>query len=170
MKTWLKWLLGIFIVVLVVGGIAAGAYWMHTNAVAGNAQFFGRGMMQGRGFDRDFGPGGMMGGRDFGRGFGGGMTPFGGMMGGRGGFGLGLFMLPLMLLRWLFPLAIFGLAIYGLVAWFNRRKVAPAAPMAASVASAPVEATVAAPGKTCPNCGQPVQADWKHCPNCATAL
>ena len=142
---------------------------MHTQAVAGNTTFFGSGMM-GRGFDRDFGPGMM--GRGFNRGF-------GGMMGGRGGFGFmpfgGLLMLPLMLLRWLLPLAIFGLAIYGLVAWANRsnKKVASPVPAVvapvASVATAEPASTPVAE-KTCGSCGQPVQADWKHCPHCGNTL
>jgi hypothetical protein len=165
MKTWLKWLIGIVIVVLVVGGIAAGMYWMHTNVVAGRAPFivqtYGPGMMQGRGFDeRGFGPGGMMG-PGFHHGF--------GMMGGRGGFGFmpfgGLLMLPLMLLRGLFPLAIFGFAIYGIVAWFKRGKTIPAAP-----APAPVAPAAVASSATCSSCGQSVQADWKHCPYCGNRL
>jgi hypothetical protein len=159
MKPWLKWLIGIVIVVLVVGGIAAGMYWWHTQQVAGNMPFYGRGFernfgpgMMGRGFDRDFGPD-MMNGRGFNRGFG--FMPLGGLL-----------MLPLMLLRWLFPLAIFGFAIYGLVAWFNRRKVTP---VAAPISPAAVE-TAAPAEKTCASCGQPVQADWKHCPHCGNTL
>ncbi|MGH2521241.1 MAG: zinc ribbon domain-containing protein [Anaerolineales bacterium] len=27
-----------------------------------------------------------------------------------------------------------------------------------------------APSKQCPNCGQPVQSNWRNCPHCGTAL
>jgi hypothetical protein len=80
-----------------------------------------------------------------------------GMMGGWGrgwGFGpfgwMGIFML-------LFPLGFLALLILGIL-WLVKA-VAPSGGQAPAV-----------PGRTCPNCGRSVQADWQLCPYCGQKL
>jgi uncharacterized membrane protein len=76
----------------------------------------------------------------------------GGMMGGFAPFGLiG------MLLMWVFPLSVLVLVVFGIVWLVN-------------AVSRPKSQSPVAPAKTCPNCTQPVQADWRNCPHCGTAL
>jgi uncharacterized membrane protein len=75
-----------------------------------------------------------------------------GMMGGSAPFGLiG------MLLMWVFPLGVLVLVVFGIVWLVN-------------AVSRPKSQSPVAPAKTCPNCTQPVQADWRNCPHCGTAL
>jgi len=86
-----------------------------------------------------------------------GWGPGWGMMGGWGrgwGFGpsvwMGIFML-------LFPLGFLTLLALG-IAWLVKALTASGGQ------------TPAAPGKTCPNCGRPVQTDWQVCPYCGQKL
>ena len=84
----------------------------------------------------------------------------GGMMGGYGGRMMGGFV-PFgwigMLLMWVFPLGVLVLVVLGIV-WLVNAVSRPRSQM-------PV-----APAKTCPNCAQPVLADWRNCPHCGMAL
>ncbi|MBM3179593.1 MAG: zinc ribbon domain-containing protein [Chloroflexi bacterium] len=74
----------------------------------------------------------------------------GGMMGGFSPFG-GLWMGLGMLLIWIVPLGLLFLVIWGAV-------------------SLAIKPNLPAPTRSCPNCGKPVQNDWKNCPHCGTAL
>ena len=85
-----------------------------------------------------------------------------GMLGGygrgmMGGFGFGPFGWIGMLLMGIFPLGLLVLVVLGLV-WLVR------------AASRPTSQLPIAPVKLCPNCKQPVQADWRNCPYCGTDL
>jgi len=95
-----------------------------------------------------------------------GMIGRGGMMGswcpwcgGTGRFGSGLvgvlFGLVFTPLGLLIPLGLLGLLIAGGV-WLVR-----------NIGSA---SAVVPPSRMCPNCGQPVQADWRNCPYCGQPL
>ena len=64
-----------------------------------------------------------------------------------------------MLLMWLVPTGFFVLVALGIV-WLVR--------VVSKTGSN--QQPPAAPAKTCPNCHQPVQADWRNCPYCGTAL
>jgi len=100
-----------------------------------------------------FGGWGMMGGG----GMMGGWCPWCGGTGRLGGGGLmgGLFGLIFGLLALLIPIGLLGLLIVGGV-WLVRNVGRATAPPA--------------PAKTCPGCGQPVQADWQNCPYCGEDL
>jgi len=75
---------------------------------------------------------------------------FGGM-----GWGLGLLM---MLLGLAIPLLVLGLGIAA-VLWLVQQ---------VTRSSGPAPSTT--PTAFCPQCGRPVQADWKHCPFCGASL
>lgn len=84
-----------------------------------------------------------------------------GMMHGGGGPGMmsyHAFWGPGMFIGWLFPLGLLALLVAGIV-WLVQ---------AASRSSAPPAANP--PARTCPNCGQPAQANWRNCPYCGTPL
>jgi len=88
------------------------------------------------------------------------LSPVEGMGGwgrGWGGWGLGPFGWLGMIFMWLFPLGLLALLILGVV-WLIKAVAQPGSQ------------TPAAPGRTCPNCGRPAQADWKNCPYCGTTL
>jgi len=100
--------------------------------------------------------GGMMGG------WGGMMGP--GMMGGWGGNvggSWGLLGWFFSLIALLIPVGFLALLILGGV-WLFRQ-----AGGAKGVSFGPGQA---GPGKTCPSCGRPVQADWQTCPYCGQGL
>lgn len=91
-----------------------------------------------------------------------------GMMG-FGGRGLGLLALPFVLL----------LVALGVIALWRRPASKPVASVTAgpstptptaTVAQSPVEAVIANPTATCPNCGKPVQDYWVACPHCGEKL
>ena len=75
-----------------------------------------------------------------------------GMMGGWGGMGGGLGMF-----TW--PLLLIVLVIAGAF-WLGRAQNPPSGQGTAT----PL------PARTCPQCGQPLQADWKACPHCGERL
>ena len=79
-------------------------------------------------------------GSSYGSGYGGMMGPW--MMGG-----------PFMMLLW--PLGFIVLLVLGITWLVNSSRAR----------SAPGE-----PAGRCPNCGQPVQSEWKHCANCGRLL
>ncbi len=85
-----------------------------------------------------------------------------GMMGGygggmMGGFGFAPFGWIGMLLMGVFPLGLLVLVVLGIVGLVR-------------AAGRPASQPAVAPAKLCPNCKQPVQADWRNCPYCGTAL
>lgn len=83
---------------------------------------------------------------------------FGGLGGMRGGMMLprNSIMLPLgTVLLCMLSLVLFGLSIGG-IAWVIGSRTKPEAPDLSH--------------KSCPNCGRPVQADWRVCPYCETTL
>jgi len=86
----------------------------------------------------------------------GGWCPWCGWTGlfGSGGVG-GLFGLVFTPMGLLIPLGLLGLLIAGGV-WLVH-----------NIASA---SAVVPPSRMCPNCGQPVQADWRNCPYCGEPL
>jgi len=98
-----------------------------------------------------FGGWGMMGGG----GMMGGWCPWCGGTGRLGGGGMlgGLFGLLFMLLGLLIPIGLLGLLILG-GTWLVRN----------------ISTTAVPPLPTCPNCGQPVQTDWRNCPYCGEEL
>lgn len=67
----------------------------------------------------------------------------------------------------LFGLGIFILVIVGIVALVNAL-VRGNRPVVNTQPSQP--APMAAPSRSCPNCGKPTQEDWKTCPYCGTPL
>jgi hypothetical protein len=71
------------------------------------------------------------------------------------GFGLSL----------LIPLGLIALLVIGLVWLFNRGRT----PMAMATPG-PTPVPPPTPGRTCPNCGRPVQSDWSVCPYCGQKL
>ncbi len=85
-------------------------------------------------------------------------------------------------LGWLIPLGLFVLLVLGGIGIFlslRRPSVSTVSPAPAVVAAAAPVTTVeptatvaeaAMPGKTCSNCGKPVQADWVTCPYCSHSL
>ncbi len=77
-----------------------------------------------------------------------------GMMGGWGFGPLGWLG---MIFLWLFPLGFLILLILG-IAWLIKAIAQPGGQ------------ALTAPGRTCLNCGRPIQADWKHCPYCGQPL
>jgi hypothetical protein len=84
-----------------------------------------------------------------------------GMMRGGGGPGMmGYHSLwgPGMLIGWLFPLSLLVLLIAGSV-WLIQSIGRSSAPL-----------TTNPPTRTCPNCAQPAQVDWRNCPYCGAAL
>jgi hypothetical protein len=87
----------------------------------------------------------------------------GGMMGPgmMGGWGFGPFAWLGMIFMWIVPVGFLTLLILGVV-WLFRQVSGSSGPVAA-----PPQAP---PGKTCPNCGRPAQADWQLCPYCGQAL
>lgn len=87
----------------------------------------------------------------------------GGMMGPgmMGGWGFGLFGWLFMLLWLLFPLGLLVLLALGIV-WLFRQMSGPSG-QGGSPPQTPA-------GQACPNCGRPVQADWRHCPYCGQEL
>lgn len=92
----------------------------------------------------------------------GGGSGYQGMMGGygrgmMGGWGFAPFGWIGMIFMWLFPLGYLVLLVLGIV-WLVR------------AVSRPMSQPPVALNKTCPNCKQPVQADWRNCPHCGTAL
>lgn len=84
-----------------------------------------------------------------------------GMLGGWGMMGPGMmgrwgyspFMGVGMIFMWLIPVSLIVLTVLAIV-WLARSLGGFNPPS----------------GRTCPNCGRGVQADWQHCPYCGTAL
>ena len=74
-----------------------------------------------------------------------------------GGWGFAPFGWIGMLLMWMFPLGLLILVVLGIVWLVN-------------AVSRPRSQLPVAPAKTCQNCEQPVQADWRNCPYCGAAL
>jgi hypothetical protein len=82
------------------------------------------------------------------------------MMGGWGGFGMGWFW---MFFFFLIPLAVLVLLIIGGMALL-RTVTAP------QQAGTPSSSPPARAQRTCPNCQQSVQNNWRHYPYCGTEL
>ena len=78
-----------------------------------------------------------------------------------GGWGFGPFAWLGMIFMWIVPLSFLTLLILGIV-WLVRQVSGPTGP-----ATAPPQAP---PGRPCPNCSRPTQADWQLCPYCGQAL
>lgn len=70
-------------------------------------------------------------------------------------------------LRLLIPLGLIALVVVGLV-WLLTRSRTPAAMVTPGPTPVPPPAPPA--GRTCPNCGRPVQSDWSVCPYCGHKL
>ncbi len=90
------------------------------------------------------------------------MRGYPGMMGGygrgmMGGFGFAPFGWIGMLMMGVLPLGLLVLVVLGIVGLVR-------------AANRPASQPAVAPAKLCPNCKQPVQADWRNCPYCGTAL
>lgn len=94
-----------------------------------------------------------------------------GMMGPGGMMGRGFWTFPLggvmMLSAVLIPLGVLILVVVGVVWLVNNLSRSGRAP---ADRVPPVEQVPPAPGRNCPNCGKPVQDDWKACPYCGTSL
>lgn len=71
-----------------------------------------------------------------------------------GGWGFSPFGWIGMIFMWLIPIGFIVLTVLG-VAWLVRTLGGSASPSS---------------GRTCPNCGRGVQADWQNCPHCGTLL
>jgi hypothetical protein len=65
---------------------------------------------------------------------------------------------PGMFIGWLFPLSLLALLMAGIVWLLQAAGRSTTAPMTTP------------PALACPNCGQPVQANWHNCPYCGTSL
>lgn len=73
-------------------------------------------------------------------------------------FGGGMFLVSLLVLAFIaVPVIILIVAASGGLALFNNRQVA-------AQSGSPGPHTPAFSSKHCPNCGQPLQADWRVCP------
>lgn len=72
-----------------------------------------------------------------------------------GGWGFGPFSWIGMIFMWLIPVGLIVLVVAGII-WLVR--------MIGTAGGPP------SPARTCPNCGRPVQADWRNCPYCGQAL
>jgi hypothetical protein len=68
-----------------------------------------------------------------------------------GGWGFSPFGWIGMMFMWLIPVGFLALVVVGVV-WLVRN------------------VNSAAPGHSCPSCGQSVQSDWRNCPHCGTSL
>ena len=162
MKTTIKWILGIVIglvvvaVVVIVGYLVinqwGGVGWM-TEARAFRQWDGGRVMPWG-GMPRDGIP----------------MHPYRGIPGLQyGGF------FPLRTIAGgLICLGFLGLLVLGIVALVRGLSSKPQPAVTTVTAGSPIPSSTPAPtqatGKTCPNCGRQVQADWSHCAYCGNAL
>ena len=78
-----------------------------------------------------------------------------------GGWGFGPFAWLGMIFMWIVPLGFLTLLVLG-IAWLFRQVSGTSGPVAA-----PPQAP---PGRPCPNCSRPTQADWQLCPYCGQAL
>ena len=148
----IKWILGIFLSLVILAGLAAVAYLV----------FYGPGWAGWQADSRAIGP---WEGRPS-------MPwhnmpwhtmpwhPFGRMPMQRFG---GFFPLQ-MILSGLFWLALLALVVFGLVALFTRQRYStqPGAPVAPMAVQRP--APIQEPTRACPNCHRPMQADWSNCP------
>lgn len=73
---------------------------------------------------------------------------------------------------WGIPLVRFGAffpwgMIFGGVIWLGLLVLVVLGALALARA---ISGSMGSPGATCPNCGRPVQADWRLCPYCGQAL
>ncbi len=161
-KVW-KWILGIFVVLVVLAVVVGGVFLLRSHfngftrfvqvfpqgsqAPDGRVPFNGRGQREGPGWMMPYGGHGypMMGGR----GFGFGMMPFAGF--------LGLF----------FFLGFVALVVLGIV-WLVRSQRRPQQVVAATTMAAAPESPVSAAMAvhSCKKCGQPVPEGSNFCPNC----
>ena len=73
--------------------------------------------------------------------------------------GFGLFGFLMMLLMMGIPVGVLVLLVLGVAGLLRRPEAPPPAVAPASPA-----------GKTCQNCGRPVEADWINCPYCGTKI
>ena len=81
-----------------------------------------------------------------------------GMMGGPDMMGYHAFWGPGMFIGWLFPLGLLALLIAG-ITWLVQ-----------TTGRSNVPLTPPLPSRTCPQCGQPAQVNWRNCPYCGTPL
>jgi hypothetical protein len=86
------------------------------------------------------------------------------MMGGRGMVGFMPFM-GLRMIGGLIPLLLLGLLVYGAYRLGRRGHMFPS-----HQHPFPPPPPPAAPGKSCPNCGKPLQDDWVSCPYCGEKM
>lgn len=182
-KVW-KWVIGIVIVLVIVAAVVGGVFLVlhRFGNIQAVTRSFGPGLQQpGPGFVPGPGnaqPGGPQQYR--------GMRPYGqvgpGMyMRGRGMMGFGGFNILGGIVRGLLTLGLLALTVLGVV-WLVttlRRPmapvaaaapIAPPAPMSPSDSTSNVAPVALVATHPCPNCGEPVQEDWKHCPHCGKSL
>ena len=93
----------------------------------------------------------------------GGWGAWSGMMGPgmMGSWGFGPFGWLGMIFMWLFPLGFLAVLAVGIV-WLFRQVSGSSGPVGGP--------SQTAGGQPCPNCGRPVQADWRVCPYCGQQL
>jgi hypothetical protein len=150
MKTVWKWILGIFLALLIVAVVVLASFYMRGEVVGYRMQNFDP-----RGFSQRV-PGGLPF-NQFGHMRAPGMMSYG-MIHGGGLFG------------GLLSLGLLALVVMGII-WLFRSLTAPK-PMAAQ-ATAPMVAATESPAEIasqettpCKRCGKPLQEEWKVCPNC----
>jgi uncharacterized membrane protein len=78
-----------------------------------------------------------------------------------GGWGFGPFAWLGMTFMWIVPLGFLTLLTLGVI-WLIQQVSRPSGPVVA-----PPQIP---PGRLCPNCSRPTQADWQLCPYCGQAL
>jgi len=150
MKTTFKWIVGILATLLVLAILAGGAYLI---------------------YNRWFGDGDPIVARSFHAWEDGRSMPWRSMHPDtRLGFGNMWVFSPLRLIfGGLVNLGLIALVVLGVV-YLVRGLGRPAGPVAPAPAAQPAPAAAPAAGLVCPDCAQPLQADWKHCPNCGRNL
>ena len=155
MKNIWKWILGIFIILIVaVGLFGLGFVFVQHRQMMTNVAQSGVPHPQ---MERGSMRGGFPGGR---------MLPRNGPMMGMRGMDRGGRFFPGSMLFGMFgrliPLALLGLLLYGAYRLGKKQN----APVVVPVTPAAPPAVTLAASHPCPSCGSTVQDDWKHCPNC----